>query len=344
MSELRSELRAAVTTSQQQQRQLEALDTHTTAAQTEVQRVAQHRDQLERMFAELYQAAMVHDEQRAQSFGATQAQQEGLVVAAINSALERQKAVADGLVSNMRSEMQEGFAQLYAETAACRQLQAEVRTCREEAVQWQNEYADLAMGMEDTTETVALCDAPWIDVSAAASRAAEPQGAPWSFGPASTPGAASSGAPAIMPSSPVPTYSMCCGSSVHAAEGLKLPAKAPGKAASAVHGAGGYGGPASLLPALPPSPPVAKAAPPVPKPATFPTMDRPPAGPSPPGPAVGTSPPAFAFGGKEPTTTTKGVWVSHGPSNSQRGRLRWCGVWLLHHHTMTSRKLHGLTK
>ena len=103
MNELRSELRAAVTTSQQQQKQLEALDTQNTAAQSEVQRVAQHRDQLERQFTELYQAAMIHDEQRTQSFGATQAQQEGLVVAAINSALERHEAVADGLVSNMLS-------------------------------------------------------------------------------------------------------------------------------------------------------------------------------------------------------------------------------------------------
>ena len=136
---------------------------------------------MERKFAELYQAAMIHAEQRTQSFGATQAQQEGLVVAAINSALERQKAVADGLINNMRSEMQEGFAQLCAETAARRQLQAEIRTCREEAVQWQNEYADLVMGAEGDTETVALYDAPWTDPSAAASRAAEPQGAPWSW-------------------------------------------------------------------------------------------------------------------------------------------------------------------
>ena len=49
----------------------------------------------------------------------------------------------------------------------------------------------------------------------------------------------------------------------------------------------------------------------------FPTMDRPPAGPSPPGPAVGTSPPAFAYGGKEPTTTTKGVWVPNFPRTQQ---------------------------
>ena len=81
----------------------------------------------------------------------------------------------------MRSEMQEGFAQLHAETAARRQLQAEIRTCREEAAQWKKEYAELVMGSEDATETVALYDAPWTDPSAAASRAAEPQGAPWSF-------------------------------------------------------------------------------------------------------------------------------------------------------------------
>ena len=104
MGELRTELRAAVTTAQQQQRQLEALSTHSAAAQTEFQRVAHHRGQMERHFAELYQAAMLHDEHRAQDLGAALSQQEGAVVGVVNSAPERQKAVADAVFSNMRSE------------------------------------------------------------------------------------------------------------------------------------------------------------------------------------------------------------------------------------------------
>ena len=48
-----------------------------------------HREQLERKFAKLCQAAMTHDEHRAQEFGAALSQQGGAVADVVNSALAR---------------------------------------------------------------------------------------------------------------------------------------------------------------------------------------------------------------------------------------------------------------
>ena len=129
MQELRSAVRAAIQTSQQPQRQLEALSSQRVTAQAELQRAAAHRGQLETSFSELLHSADVHAETRAQRFGAPLAQQRGAAAGAGDAALQHQRAAADAVVNELRAGM------LQRVEACLSQRQAEAELCRKQEVE-----------------------------------------------------------------------------------------------------------------------------------------------------------------------------------------------------------------